>query len=176
MRNGMATLAEGALGGVAATWLLRQGLKRSNKLPEALQPPAPRREPGDFVVSQAERLVGKLPERVRGRVAGGLSWAYGVSGPVALALLARPLKLERPRRALVAGALMGAAVFAAGYLGWMRAAGLIAPLKRHGLTRHAATLGNHVAYGMAAALPIALIESRRARRRRRFFDRLFPRR
>jgi len=172
MRDGFVVHgAEGALGGALGTLLVKQGITLARRMPEALKPPAVRRDPGEFVVSRLEALSGRaLPWGVHHRVAEGLHWAYGITWGGLLGLAVAGLRVKTPRQTLLAGAGMGALVWAVGYVGWLPGAGLMQPIHRQGKGGVATSLLSHVLYGVAASVPIALIDRRR--RRQRWWQRL----
>lgn len=160
MRGTLIRLAAATVGGVMATWLMREGMKHAGRLPERVRPPMPREDPGEFMVRQGERIVGALRQDVHSRAVHGLHWAYGLSGPIALGALSGVLGLRSTAKLLGAGALVGALVWAAGYLGWLPAAGLMPPVHRMPPAKTASSLASHVAYGTLASLPLALAAPR----------------
>jgi len=148
-----AALAGGALG----TFLMQRMLKVAPKLPESLKPPEASGDPGHFMVDKAERLIGRrLPAGAEDALAKSLQWAYGMTFPIALGLLAERIGRRRIGRVLAAGAAMGALTWAVGYLGWLPATGLVRPIHRQKPTRTASALVSHLAYGTVAAVPLAL--------------------
>lgn len=158
--------AEGALGGIASTLFMSSAMKLGARLPPTLQPTAPTQHPGEFVVSQLERVVRRpLPPSIHRAAVASMPWAYGVLWPTAFALIARRLRIRRLRDALLAGAGLGAGVWAVGYLGWLPAVGLVQPIHRQPPLRSASSLLSHAAYGVLATLPLFLL-GRRPRRRR----------
>jgi hypothetical protein len=160
MRNMLIRLAAGAVGGAAATLLVNRGMKMSGKLPMKMRPLSPRRDPGDFMVSQAEKVVGPLSQKMHRRAVQGMPWLYGLSWPLGLAALSGVLGLRSPGRRVVAGVALGALVWLIGYEGWLPATGLLPPAHRTPLAQNATNLASHVAYGAVASLPLALIASR----------------
>ena len=170
-RDVLFTAAEATLGGIVATWLMQKGLAASSRLPSSLQPQPVNQDPGMYMAS----AVGFVPEEHQPRVATALHWAYGVGWPLALGMIAPTLGVRTVGGALGAGAGLGAANWAAGYLGWLPATGLTAPVHRHRPTRVLSSLLSHMLYGAVSMLPMALIESRRARRRRTSWQRVIGR-
>jgi hypothetical protein len=170
--------AEGALGGAIGTLLLKQGMSLARRLPASLEPPAAIRDPGDFVVAQIEGLRGRpLPRPTHERVRSGLHWAYGVAWGGLLGIAVSGLHVKTPRQTLLSGAGMGALVWAVGYVGWLPGAGLMAPIQRQGAGRVVTSLLSHVLYGVAASVPIVIIDRERRRRRtwsQRLADALRP--
>ena len=160
MREMLIRLAAGAVGGAAATWLMQQAMRHAGKLPERVRPPAPSEDPGDFMVRQGERVVGPMRQNVHRRAAQGLHWAYGLSGPIALGALSGVLGLRSTAKLIGAGALVGAVVWATGYVGWLPAAGLVAPVHKVPVAKSASGLASHLAYGALASLPLAFTAPR----------------
>ncbi len=160
MRDTLIKLAAGAVGGALGTWLMLESMPLADKLPARLKPPVPTQDPGHFLVTQGERIVGPLSQKMHSRAAQGLRWVYGVTGPLALAALSGVLGLRSLKRTLAAGAVLGAVVWLAGYEGWLPATGLLPPAHRVPLAKNATSLGSHVAYGAVAALPLALATRR----------------
>ncbi|HVY60000.1 MAG TPA: hypothetical protein VHF22_00030 [Planctomycetota bacterium] len=166
MREHLIHLAEGALGGAAGTLFMTKSMQVANRLPEAIQPPPIEGDPGDFMVSQAERVAGAaLEPGTHAKAAHALQWAYGVTWPTILAVALPALEIRSVRKAAVAGAALGAGVFALGYLGWLPAAGLTKPIYRHRPGHVANALTSHLLYGVFSALPIFAID-RYLRKRR----------
>jgi hypothetical protein len=151
--------ASGALGGAVGTALLLKGMKASQKLPERLKPTPVRRDPGEFMISKVEELRGKpLPRALRDSLARGLHWGYGISGGTLLGLVTSRVHVRTLPKALLAGALMGTAVWAIGYIGWLPAAKLTPPLPRQGVRHVAVSVFGHVLFGVVSAIPILLLD------------------
>jgi len=160
MRNMLIRLAAGAVGGAVATLLMQKTMPLAGKLPEKLRPQMPNRDPGHFMVSQGEKLVGPLSQKVHSGAAHGLHWAYGIFWPLGLGALAEALRLDTPGKRVAAGAALGALVWIVGYEGWLPATGLMPPAHRVPLAKNASGLASHVAYGAVAALPLAFASPR----------------
>jgi hypothetical protein len=156
--------AEGALGGAIGTLLMKQTLSLGRRLPAELQPPSVRSDPAELVLSRVEALRGR-PLPGHDRLATALQWAYGIAWGSLLGIAVDRLHVRTPRRTLLVGAGVGALVWAVGYAGWLPRAGLTEPLRRQGVGRVATSLATHVLFGVAASVPIALIDRERRRRR-----------
>ena len=145
--DGFERLALGALGGFAGTLAIQALLKATQTwAPEAVPPL--RSEPGHFMVQQAERLMPskirrKIPEAVEQGVGQMLGLGYGLTFGVLYAAL-------RPRGGspLADGLILGLACWAAGYLGWLPATGLMPPIWRQKTPQALAPAADHVVYGM----------------------------
>jgi uncharacterized membrane protein YagU involved in acid resistance len=160
MRNTLIKLAAGAVGGVIGTYLMQKSLPLSGKLPARFQPPQPKQDPGHFMVSQGERIVGALSPKMHSGAVQTMPWLYGLTWPLALAALANVIGLRSAGKTIAAGAALGAIVWAVGYAGWMPATGLIPPVHRVPLRKHAPSFASHVAYGTIASLPLAIAADR----------------
>jgi hypothetical protein len=145
--------AEGALGGLIGTAFLMQGLGLASKLPEPMRPPSLTADPGELMTRKAESILGRsLPKPAHDVVAHGLHWGYGTTWGTLLGLGTPYMKSWK--HALLAGAGMGAASWAAGYVGWLPATGLTAPVHKQGKGHVATALLSHVLYGVVAAIPM----------------------
>lgn len=159
MRQTVLKLAAAAVGGAVATYFMQRGMKMSGKLPRRYRPPR-QRDPAEFLVRQAERVVGRLPRARHQQAAQSLHWIYGVSWPVGLALLSSALGTRSAARTMLAGSALGALVWAVGYGGWLPAAGLVKPVHKVPKTQQASALMSHLAWGTLASVPLALASPR----------------
>ncbi|MFT3769656.1 MAG: hypothetical protein QM820_29825 [Minicystis sp.] len=166
MRDGFAVhTAEGALGGVLGTLLIKQTMALGRKMPEKLKPPVPSRDPADVLLSRIEGMRGRpLSWRTHDRMAAGLRWAYGIGWGGLLGLAVSGLHVKRPRQTVLAGAGLGALVWAVGYVAYLPGTGLMRPVHRQGAGHVLTSLVTHVAYGVAASLPIVAIDRLRLAR------------
>jgi hypothetical protein len=151
---------EGALGGMLGTWFIQRAMSLSQRLPEALQGPKVREDPGQFIVRKLH-----VGPPLRDPLAKGLHWLYGTTWPLLLGTLAPRLRRKGWPQLLLAGAGLGAAVWAVGYLGWLPATGLTKPVYKERVSRTASGLLGHVFYGMLAAVPTLVNEQVTHRRR-----------
>lgn len=142
--RGLAGAAAGAAGTVAML-PLHMGVERW--LP-ALTAPI-RKDPGEFMLEQiAQRFPGHMviPDAVARPAAQGLALGYGVAFGVLGGVL-----IGRPRDIVVPGVALGLAAWAAGYLGWLPAAGLMPPVTQQRPEQVATPIVEHVVYGIVAA-------------------------
>jgi hypothetical protein len=143
-------IALGAVAGVAATFLLQGVRTTEQKLLPATMPPM-REDPGEFMVERAEEL---LPDETREQVpataeivaAKSLALGYGMTAGALYGAL-RP----RPGNLLLQGTVLGLGVWAAGYLGWLPALGLMPPVQRQETEQVASPIVQHVIFGVATA-------------------------
>jgi hypothetical protein len=140
----------GALGGLAGTAAMGGVLKVAQKRLPGTIPPI-RKDPGQFMVKQAEHL---LPRRMRRRIpkaaestaAQLLAAGYGLTFGALYAAL-RPRAGGHPIRE---GLALGTLTWAAGYLGWLPATGLMPPVWKQSAPRALAPLAEHALYGVVA--------------------------
>jgi len=143
-----ANLALGAAAGLAGTALIR-GMMAGTKrwLPQTLPPV--REDPGHFMVKQAERVLpshvqDRIPERAEEIAAQALAFGYGLTFG-SLYAATRP----RGGNVWLEGTALGVATWAAGYLGWLPAAGLTPPVWKHEAKQVAPNILSHVVFGVA---------------------------
>lgn len=170
-----ARLGEGLVGGIVGTAFIHQIMGMQDKMPESLRGPEMKGHPGDFVLSQGEKLVGRVPDQHRDKVMQGLSWAYGSTWGSMLGLANSFIGFRSFGGAAAAGAALGTLVWAVGYVGWMPAAGLVEPVHRQGATHVASSLGSHVIYGLLSGLVMHALD-RVLEPKRGVLDVIFPRR
>jgi hypothetical protein len=141
--------ALGAAGGLAGTLAL-QGLMAAGRrwAPDSLPPL--REEPGRFMIRKMEKALPdatrvRIPESVEKAAAAGLGVDYGVAFGALYGLL-------RPHggHPLLDGLALGAACWAAGYLGWLPALGLTPPVWRQRPAQALAPAMEHLVYGVVA--------------------------
>jgi hypothetical protein len=85
----------------------------------------------------------QIPAAVEKAAAGSLHLGYGTT-PAALYAALRP----DARHPLLEGAALGAALYAAGYLGWLPALGLTPPVTKQSPWQVLTALTQHVLYGV----------------------------
>ncbi len=151
-------LAAGVAGGLLGTELMQTMMKRAGKMPPSLRPPAPAKNPAEFMVEKAERLAHReLPPGIHRAAVKSMPWAYGTVWPFAFSLVANRLGWRSAGRLLAAGAGLGALVWAIGSLGWLPATGLSPGVHRQAPGRVAANLIGHLAYGALSTVPLAAL-------------------
>jgi hypothetical protein len=144
----MQKLLAGALAGTAATGPMTAAMK----LLQQGAPSARRRAipPREITLELAHRvgLTRHLGADGRDAATTASHFGYGAAAgalyPYASAYLPGP--------ALVRGALFGVGVWAASYLGWLPAAGILRPATREPAGRNAMMIGAHLVWGAATAL------------------------
>ena len=158
-----ASLAErtltGAAAGVVATGVLqRLRTAIAARFPDTTPPL--RQEAGEFIVGQVERRLPKrvqraIPERAEQLAAASLALGYGVTFG-ALYGLAR----KRPGRVLTDGAALGLVTWAAGYLGWLPATGLMPPITKQKPAQVVTPILQHVLFGIVAVAVVRGVSRR----------------
>jgi hypothetical protein len=146
----LGNIALGAAAGLAGTMVLSVVRSRSRQLlPQGAEPPL-RKDPGDFMVERAERVLPRsvrrrVPESLEQGASRSLALGYGMTFGALYGAL-------RPRGGpvLADGALLGLATWAAGYLGWLPATGLMPPVWKHEPLQAIVPAAQHALYGMAA--------------------------
>jgi hypothetical protein len=145
--NAPARLAFGAAAGIAGTLALL-GLRTATQRwrPEWMVDELA--DPGEYLVGRAESALPRaqrrqIPAAVEKAAAGSLHLGYGTT-PAALYAALRP----DARHPLLEGAALGAALYAAGYLGWLPALGLTPPVTKQRPWQVLTALTQHVLYGV----------------------------
>ena len=159
MNDRIRGVVEGAAAGLIGTIVL-QGLRTSSAsaLPGTMPPIET--EPGEFMVRKAEML---LPKEIRSRVptlveavAGrSLAAGYGVTAGALYGVLG-----PRNGSTVLNGTVLVLGTWAAGYLGWLPAMGLMAPIAEQDLPQVAGPVVRHVLFGIAT---VAVFQWLRAR-------------
>ena len=154
----LARLALGAVGGLAGTLALHPLMTAVGKKWPESQPPI-RQEPGEFMVEQAEEVLPKnvgdhIPPSAEKAAAQMLGLGYGMTFGALYAAM-------RPRGGspFVDGMVLGAVCWAAGYLGWLPASGLLPPAWKQSSKQVIAPLAEHLVYG---ATTVAAYDALRA--------------
>lgn len=165
----MRPLPTGLLSGLAATVPMTAVMELLHRqLPPAHRDPLPPRK----ITQRLTRRAGvehQLDEDQHHALALASHFAYGGGAGAAYALLDERLRPHLPRMlrdlpppALDAahGATFGLLVWAASYLGWLPAAGLMKPATRHRAPRNALMLTAHVVFGASLGLLVGAMRRR----------------
>ena len=143
--------AVGAAAGLLGTFVMQGMLAATRKwLPQGMPPI--RRDPGEFMVHQAERalpprFMQRIPDPVEHGAAMSLHLGYGAFFGAMYGLLRGRGGGGGAR--WIEGPLLGLACWAAGYLGWLPLSGLMPPLWKQRPTQVATPAAEHALYGMA---------------------------
>jgi uncharacterized membrane protein YagU involved in acid resistance len=119
--------------------------------------PSMRKDPGEFMVHQAERALPakamqRIPQPAEHAAAQALGMGYGMTFGAAYAALRRG-----GGPAIRDGALLGLICWAAGYLGWLPAAGLMPPLWKQKWSQLCPPVIEHIIYGIATVAGFDLL-------------------
>jgi hypothetical protein len=143
-------VALGAAAGLAATFAL-QGIrtKTMELLPETTPPI--REEPGKFMVEQAEELLAEetraqIPSAVETTAATSLALGYGATAGAIYGALR-----SDGGNPLIDGAILGVGTWAVGYLGWLPATDLMAPVQEQEPEQVVTPIAQHIFFGIATA-------------------------
>ena len=120
----------------------------TQRLAPKMLPPI-KKDPGEFMVERVKRV---LPKRIRRKVpkpvetaaAAALAFGYGVT-------FGELYAVARPRRGnlMLEGSVLGAATWAAGYLGWLPATKLMPPVWKQKPKQAISNFLSHVLFGVA---------------------------
>jgi len=150
-------IALGAAAGLAGT-LVIQGLQTANQkwAPKAQAPI--RMHPGKFMIDKVKNV---LPESAANSISPGVEKTLMNLLPVGYGSTGAALytALRSDPHVVLDGAALGAAVWAAGYLGWLPAFGLMPPVKEHTPAQIASSVGQHVLYGIATVAAFKKLKS-----------------
>jgi hypothetical protein len=150
----------GALAGLAATGPMTLAMKLMHEqLPRGEQCPLPPRQVTEGSAEKAG-LGGHLDEEKREAATWVSHFAYGAACG-ALYGAASGEKVDR--HSLLAGVGFGLAVWAGSYLGWLPAAGILAPATEHSPRRAALMVAAHVVWGATTGAVLGRLSDDRAR-------------
>ena len=142
----------GALAGLAATAPMTLAMKLMHEqLPREEQYPLPPRQVTEGVAEKAG-VNEHLDEKGREAATWASHFAYGAACGALYGALSGEAMDERP---LLAGAGFGVAVWAASYLGWLPAAGILSPATEHPARRNALMIAAHLVWGATAAAALS---------------------
>jgi hypothetical protein len=141
-------LGVGAAAGLAATFIIQGLLTASQKWAPQTLPPI-KQDPAEFILAEVERrlpdnLRAKIPEPLETAAAKTLALGYGTTFG-ALYATSRP----EVKNMLLEGSLLGLVAWAAGYLGWLPATGLMPPITRQEPQQIVGPIVSHVLFGIA---------------------------
>jgi hypothetical protein len=139
--------AAGAVAGLAGTFLIQGLLAASQKWAPQTLPPI-KQDPGEFMVEQVEKYLPekvkeKLPEGLESAAAKSLALGYGTTFGALYAA-----SRTETKSVILEGSALGLTAWAAGYLGWLPAAGLMAPVTKQEPEQIAGPILSHVLFGI----------------------------
>lgn len=143
-------IAVGAVAGLVGTVAIQALMGASQKWLPSTMPPI-RQDPGEFMVDRVEDALPDavsepIPSVLETAAARALGLGYGMAFGALYAVL-RPRGWPR----LGDGAVLGLAAWAAGYLGWLPALGLMPPVWKQRPAQVLVPIADHVVYGLATA-------------------------
>ena len=149
----------GAAAGVAGTLVLQGVVMGMVKVAPQLEPPESE-EPASFMLWQVEKrlpkkLWMKIPPKAETAAGLGLSFAYGATFGALYAALR-----GHARSSIAEGAVLGTAVWAIGYLGWLPAADLIPPIWKQEPKQMVGPIVEHLVYGVLTVAAYEFIRGR----------------
>jgi hypothetical protein len=142
----MNRLSSASLAGLAATAPMTGFMLAVERVLCPTAKPLPNKQ----VVANTARKVGIRPlDRTTRNLAGWIShFAYGAATGTAYGLLPRQTQLATTA---AQGAVLGMGVWAAGYLGWLPAAGILPPATEQPPRRNVSLIASHLVWGMTTA-------------------------
>lgn len=120
--------------------VLHQVMTATAKLIPDSKPPM-KQDPGKFMAAKAN-----VPQSLEAVAVKALQVGYGVSAGALYGAMRN--RISSP---ILEGALLGLAVWAVGYLGWLPAADLMPPVTQHSARQIAVPIANHIVFGVAVA-------------------------
>jgi hypothetical protein len=161
--NGAGTkLFASTVAGMASTGLMKGMQLLTQKQAPQLNPPL-KQDPGVFMVDKAEDLLSrksrrKIPRQAEAAAAQLLGFGYGLTFSWLYAAL--PGK----RRLLLDGTGLGLLTWAAGYLGWLPATGLMPPIWEQKPKQVVPAVLSHVLFGIATVAGYTFLKTKLQRR------------
>lgn len=144
----MRTIA-GTAGGLAGTMAIQRVMSATAARFPGTTPPW-RGNPGEFMVERVERVLPEpvqraIPQSVESGVAKALGLGYGLTcgAPYGVAR-------NKPGNVLIDGTVLGLVTWAAGYLGWLPATGLLPPVTRQKPAQVVTPIWQHIVFGIVA--------------------------
>jgi uncharacterized membrane protein YagU involved in acid resistance len=142
----------GGIAGFVGTMAMTAAMRRMHgRLPRKERYPL---TPREIVDSTAAKAGAILPDEAAKDITTAAHFAYGAAMGALIAAM-------NPKPSKPTGALAGAAIWLASYMGWIPAVGLLEPATRHPPRRNALMIGSHLVWGWWTAA--AMRELRLAR-------------
>ena len=148
----MNRILSGALAGLAATAPMTLAMKLMHEqLPREERYPLPPRQVTEGVAEKAG-VNEKLDEDEREAATWASHFAYGAACGALYGALSGRGAAGRPA---LSGVGFGLAVWGVSYLGWLPAAGILAPATKHPARRNALMIAAHVVWGATTGLALS---------------------
>lgn len=140
-------IGAGAAAGLVGTALLQGLMAASQKWAPGSLPPI-KQDPGEFMVEKAEEQLHDtvreaIPEQLAKAAAKSLAFGYGTTFG-ALYATSRP----ETKNLLLEGSALGLAAWGVGYLGWLPASGLMAPVTEQKPQQIIGPMLSHILFGI----------------------------
>jgi hypothetical protein len=137
----------GAAAALAGTVVMQGLMIASRKWSPQTLPPI-RQDPGEFMVERGEEhlppsIREKIPREIETAAARSLALGYGITFG-ALYAAARP----KTKNLMIEGSALGLAAWAAGYLGWLPAIGLMPPITEQEPEQVTGPILSHMLFGI----------------------------
>lgn len=150
-------LVRGAAAGLVGTLALQVMRTASETALPTTMPPI-RQDPGEFMVEKVEdalpgSVTARIPALAETAAAKGLAAGYGITAGAVYGLL-------RPHGGdlLVDGVALGVGTWAAGYLGWLPALGLLPPFREQSTPEALGPVLRHALFGIAVVAAYHVLE------------------
>jgi hypothetical protein len=149
----------GAAAGLLGTGVIQAALAATKRwMPETLPPM--KQDPGEFMVEKAksalpEKARAKVPKKLESGAAFSLAFGYGLTFGALYAAVAR-----KEQKLLLDGTCLGLATWAAGYLGWLPASGLMPPVWKQKPKQVFPNLATHALFGIVTAAALGALRKR----------------
>lgn len=159
MNSKVERVAFGIASGFAGTLAL-SGLRSASTLiwPETM--PELKQDPGDFMAHKVIVWLPQgteIPDAVQTVLGQSLALGYGLTAGAAYASLR-----SKPGNVITEGAALGVAVWAAGYLGWLPALGLMKPVSKQRPAEVIGPIVRHAAFGCMTVYAYNMLSNRAA--------------
>lgn len=152
-------LCLGALAGLAGAIFIKGGMVAAQRWAPQMLPPI-KEDPGEFMVRKAEealpeRAKVKIPDAAETAAAQVLGLGYGVTFGILYSALPR-----KQRKMAMDGTLLGLGTWAAGYLGWLPAIGLMPPVWKQKPKQVLPNILSHALFGVITVAALRELEDR----------------
>jgi uncharacterized membrane protein YagU involved in acid resistance len=152
-------LALGASAGLVATLFIKGGMVVSKRWVPQLLPPV-KKDPGEYLVEKLEQaLPASINRKVPPKAESVLAQAFGLGYGVTFGSLYAALQ-HAPRRPVLDGTLLGFVTWAAGYLGWLPATGLMPPVWKQSTKQVFPNVLSHAVFGIITSAMFCELKKR----------------
>lgn len=157
--DAFARVLRGIAAGFVGTLALQVMRTASAKALPASMPPI-RQDPGEFMVQKAEAMLpeaaqARMPSLVQAAAAKGVAAGYGLTAGAVYGLLRR-----EGGDVLADGVVLGLGTWAAGYLGWLPALGLMPPVPEQETSEALGPVVRHALFGIVTVAAFRALSRR----------------